>query len=403
MSAPATLRPTSLLDLEQAMEAFTSISSELVASYRALEERAEHVEAELSVANAALAQKVAELDELRGRLEAILECLPTGVVVRDSRQRIVRANPAAAEILGSTPEALVRAGDHVGLRGVAARGEALELEREDGTKLVVASRYSPVVGRNGGAEGSVEILDDRTELTRLSARLHELDKMAALGTMAGGIAHEIRNPMNAIKGFAALLQRTAEPASKPARWARLICDGVDEVDAIITSLLSFAEPERLVPETVDAAGLVADAFSAVRLELEGSGSDSSRWDLCAAVDTDTVVADRIQLRQALRNLVANAVDAQPEGGRIDVRIWRELDHALLEVADAGPGIERAVAARAVEPFFTTRAEGTGLGLALVHRIAQLHAGRFEIADAPSSLGGACVRLSIPMTPAPPTR
>ena len=112
------------------------------------------------------------------------------------------------------------------------------------------------------------------------------------------------------------------------------------------------------------------------------------------------VADRIKLRQAIRNLVANAVDAQPGGGRIEVVLAQEGDDVAIRVSDAGPGIPAEVARRALEPFFTTRADGTGLGLALVHTIAQLHGGRCDIERRPSPLGGATVILRFPLSTGP---
>ena len=381
------------------MEAFASISEELVTGYQSLTERARHVEAELSTANEQLACKVNELDAVKRHLEAILESLPTGVVVRDAGGDVVMVNEAATEILGSPGGEILGQRGRPGLLGPQATGEPREFVREDGARLVVSSRFSRVTGKSGKASGSVEILDDQTELTRLSERVHQLDKMAALGTMAGGIAHEIRNPMNAIKGFAALLQRGMEPETKEARWAKLICDGVDEADTIISSMLTFAEPEPLRLESIDALALVTDAVDTVRRDLERGGEDESAWRFEVDVQEVGLQGDRIKLRQAIRNLVANGVQAQPSGGRVRVTTYRDGENLVVQVADGGAGLSRDVAQHAVEPFFTTHADGTGLGLALVHRIAQLHGGRFEISSEPTDLGGANVLLIIPFTTA----
>lgn len=385
-------------DLSQMVGTLSTISDHLVASYAALSERAEHVENELVAANQALEEKVAELDALRGHLEAILSALPTGVVVRDRDGRVVRANPAVGTILGVHERELIGVRTHPHLCGAKADGSSREIVRSNGTRAVVSARWSPVYGARGESLGSVEILDDRTELAHLSERLHNLDKMAALGNMAGGIAHEIRNPMNAIGGFAELLRREFEPSTRQHRFATRICEGVAEADAIITNVLSFANPERLCLEAVDPTELITAAIRSA----EGSLPDDAqreRWQITHDVDAPVFQADRIKVRQALRNLVANALQAQPDGGRVHVELRVADGDVVVRVSDAGPGIPTRLRGRVSEPFFTTRAAGTGLGLALVHTIAELHGGRFEVSEQPSSFGGAAMVFRFPFNPA----
>lgn len=376
------------IDVEGAICAFTKVLAELQESHADLAARAERVEAELSRTNEELA--------------AILSSLPTGVVVRDAQGQVVRVNEAALAILDCPQEALLGQTDWPGLQGSRASGETHAFVREDGKHIALQNRHSTVRTPDGVETGSVEILDDRTALQAMSQRLHELDKMAALGTMAGGIAHEIRNPLNAVKGFAALLAGELPADSKHARWASLIQEGVDECNAIIGSMLTFADPERLQLETIQAPELVDDALAAVRRDLATDSGDRS-YEFTVHADDMCFVGDRIKLRQALRNLIANAIEAQPQGGRVLISIT-ELEHAtLLRVTDAGPGIPQDLTHRVCDPFFTTRAEGTGLGLALVHTIARLHGGALEIATEPAPLGGADVAITIPKSLASDSR
>jgi signal transduction histidine kinase len=377
--------------VEDAMRALSRVGGELLESYGALERRAERVEEELSLSNAELERKLAELS-------TILEALPTGVIVRDAERRVVRTNDAAREILGS--QALEGGREHPLLDGASDLQQWCErdLVREDGRRLVLASRSTLIDEADEGAVGSVQILDDRTELVELSERLHGLDKLAALGNMAGGIAHEIRNPMNAVKGFAALLSKRLEPGSTEHEWAQLIVEGVDEADLIISSMQTLAAPERLVREGVDGAELVTSAveLAVASLPEEQAGSWSVEHECSLA---QAFEADRIKLRQAIRNMIANAVDAQPEGGRVHVSLALEADEVVVRVTDAGPGIPAELRRRVLDPFFTTRAQGTGLGLALVGTIAQLHGGRVDVSPLPAPLGGADVSLRIPFRPA----
>jgi len=370
-------------ELRDAMQAFAGISESLVQSYQALAERARLVEEQLGRANAALARKVSELDRVNRRLEAILRALPTGVVVRDAQGRIVRANAAAVALLEAGPLPLS-----------GAREELVESVDAAGARRTVAARRSALRDEHGAAEGCVEILDDRTELVTMTERVHALDKMAALGTLGGGIAHEIRNPLNAVKGFAELLERALAGADeKLARWARCIVAGAGEADAIIESLLAFASPERVKQDGIDGAELLRDAARAAL-------GDEPSHALTLRCDAPPFVADRIKLRQALRNLIANAAQAQPGGGAIEVEVARSGAELSLCVRDGGPGIAPALRAKVLDPFFTTRAEGTGLGLALVATIARLHAGRVDVGSAPPRLGGAEITLRIPFQPLP---
>jgi hypothetical protein len=375
--------------VEEAMHALSRVGSELLESYEALARRAERVDEELCLANAELEHKVSELS-------AILEALPTGVLVRDAARRVVRTNDAAREILGAGD--LEGQCDHPLLEGAEDLGQWCErdLDCADGRRLVLASRSTPI---EEGAIGSVQILEDRTELVELSERLHSLDKLAALGNMAGGIAHEIRNPMNAIKGFAALLNRRFEPGSTEYEWSKLIVEGVDEADTIISSMLTLAAPERLARESVSGPELVE---SAVELALKSVTTEGTTCPWTIAHDCSleqTFEADRIKLRQAIRNLIANAMDAQPDGGRVHVALTLEEDEVVARVTDSGPGIPAELRRRVLDPFFTTRAQGTGLGLALVGTIAQLHGGRVDVSPFSAPLGGADVSLRIPFRPA----
>ena len=232
------------------------------------------------------------------------------------------------------------------------------------------------------------------ERDEMIERLHAQDKMAALGTMAAGIAHEIRNPLNAVKGFAALLQRRGDLDEEATRWCKLIVDGASEADAIIENMLSFGSPQRMRMEAIDGQELLE---SGVRLALA---------DEHARTDTDIVTrnaapafaGDRIKLRQTVRNLVVNAIEAQEAAPRVEVSLTREGDEIVLCCADAGPGISNDDRHKVFDPFYTNHADGTGLGLALVAAIARLHGGSIRVSPEPSALGGAEFLFRFPYQP-----
>jgi signal transduction histidine kinase len=243
-----------------------------------------------------------------------------------------------------------------------------------------------------------EVEAELARANREIERLHGLDKLAALGNMAGGIAHELRNPMNAVKGFAGLLHERLSEDSKERRWAALIVAGVSEADAILGNLLSLARPEQLVLETIDGVELGRAALEATFGD-PALAANRERWSIevaCTPAPLPAFVGDRLKLRQAWRNLLANALEVQPEGGAVRANLHVDAHAVVLTVDDAGPGMSPEIEARVLEPFFTTRAEGTGLGLAFVRQVAELHGGAVEVHGRGSALGGARFVLRFPL-------
>ncbi len=398
--APATISQQSAAQVENAIHTFTSVLENLQASHSRLEERARRVDAELCAANEALGQKVGELDRVKQHLESVLASIPTGAIVYDLQGRVVRANDAALAILGVTRTDLVGVEEVPGLSGPTANGLQTEIECADGVTRVLVRRFQSVTLEGGALAGGVEVIEDQTELVMAQERLHRLDKTAALGTMAGGIAHEIRNPLHAIQGFAQLLCREADGDSRATRHAVRIQEGVSEIESIVASMLGIAGEGELRVETFNARALVREAVEAVLQEREAP----DLWTMEMVGPAATINADRIKLRQAVRNLVANACDAQPAGGPIRIETHPTPTGVTITVADAGPGVPSKDIERICDPFFTTRAEGTGMGLALVQRVAELHGGVLELqapgttiltANGHTPLNGASFALTIP--------
>lgn len=383
--------------LDEVVRSFPVIIDKLRASYVELEARAARVEDELCLANTRLADKVEELDRLKRHLEEVFESLPCGVVVRDADERIVEANSKALSILESDLGELCAAGEHPALQGCASDGQAHEVKRLDATRLVLANNYSPVRRGDGQVQGSVEIIEDHTERVMMLERMHTTDKMAALGTMASGIAHEIRNPLNAINGFARLMMRRTDFDEKTARWCKLIFEAGSEANTIIESMLSFGSPQRLQLQTIDPEELLEGA---VRLALP---NDCDRTRLCISTEVavPAFAADRIKLRQAIRNLIANAVHIQFEQptAAVHISLTHDEHDLIVRVSDAGPGVTPEISQQIFDPFFTNHPDGTGLGLALVSTIVHLHGGSVRVSPEPSSLGGAEFSIRIPFQPA----
>lgn len=378
-------------ELARSFDAFTRISRELEVAYDRLREQAARIDLALADTNRRLAAKVAELD-------AVLSSLKGAVVVTDPDGCITLANRAFAELAGLQPEALVgrRKAELCDQRGEplceppcepldAAAGEraaalpcrALWL---DGASRVVRSSRAPVVDADGRALGEVEALSDETELEALRDEVRRRETLTALGEMAAGIAHEIRNPLTAIEGFSHLLIG-ALPAGDAtcANHARRISQAVRKANSIITNLLCFARPDQFRPQRTRLAPLLAELRAAFADGAESLATVEVRapepQEL--AVDCDLALIERVVV-----NLVENARREAGAAGRVVVRARSGEGDAevVLTVEDDGPGIPDALRGKLFRPFVTGRAEGTGLGLFLVHRIVELHRGVVAVTD-----------------------
>jgi two-component system sensor histidine kinase HydH len=228
-----------------------------------------------------------------------------------------------------------------------------------------------------------------TELQRSRETAARADQLSAVGQLASGIAHELRNPLTAIKLLADTSVERGESMT-PAEVA-MIRDEAARMEQMLQTFLDFARPARLIRDRVDAVAEAQQAIDIVRPRAERVGV-TIKHRIGSAVD---LLADRQQLRQVLLNLLINAIDAQPGGGEIVVRIGPSAgDEASIEVADRGDGIRPEIQQRLFEPFVSSKETGIGLGLAVSQRIVNSHGGRITAENRPD--GGATFRIRLPL-------
>jgi two-component system sensor histidine kinase HydH len=233
------------------------------------------------------------------------------------------------------------------------------------------------------------------EKRELARRAQVTERLAAVGTMTAGLSHEIRNPLNAAALQLSVLERRVRKLPEPQQGAlleplSLVRDEIRRLDHILEDFLQFARPREFRPEPVEVepllrrvVDLLGSQAEARRVRLERLGPPAVSW----------VSGEEERLRQVLINLTLNALEATPEGGQVRVAA-SEDDHGVwVTVEDTGPGVRAALRDRIFEPFFTTKAEGSGLGLSIVHAIVTQHGGTLEVGDAPG--GGARFLLRLP--------
>jgi len=269
-----------------------------------------------------------------------------------------------------------------------AKGETTELAG-------IIQAYSEVTDR---LKQSHELL--RAEVCRLRGQLEEKDRelrrrerLAALGEMAAGVAHEIRNPLGGIKLYSSLLERDLVRQAKPRDLARQITVGVCKLERIVGDILAFAAGSEPKCKTNDLDGLI----EAVLLQAAPRcASLSASIEVAPGLRGVWLDCDAVQIERALVNLVLNALDAVCPGGHVWIR--GEVRNGDAEwfgitVEDDGPGVPAEMQQRVFNPFFTTKDTGTGLGLAIVHRIAESHGGVIQVSNRQG--GGALFRLCLP--------
>ena len=220
------------------------------------------------------------------------------------------------------------------------------------------------------------------------------EQMAAIGQVAAGVAHELRNPLTSVKGLVQVNLREADARGLPAEDLRVIEHEVRRMERTLQTFLDFARPPRLERRRLDPAGVVERVFALAggRARKQQVALRFDRPDDPVSVD-----GDQDQLQQLVLNLVLNALDAMPRGGRVEVALHpREDGQVELRVLDTGPGIAPQVMPRLFDPFVSGKETGLGLGLVVSRRIAEAHDGTLDGENRPE--GGACFTLRMPVSP-----
>lgn len=255
-----------------------------------------------------------------------------------------------------------------------------------------------------------EVVRLRLELASADAQLQRSKRLSALGEMAAGIAHEVRNPLAAIQLYAAMIEQDLAAAgtkfSEPLRCVREIASAVRGLDGIVGDVLSFAREVKPKPVMLPVAEVFERVIASHRPAIQAAGVKVKH----PGPDEECiyVYADPDMLHRALLNLVRNAVDAmaQTDGPRkLKLGAREDEDVLTISVSDTGPGVDHETVDRLFNPFFTTRATGTGLGLAIVHRIIDAHGGTVAVTDNTDAGRGAAFQLCLPVcqpTPADPS-
>lgn len=367
--------------------------------------------------------RAAALEEARARAEAalreredLLSSLEDGVLLLDADGRVAWLNPAAEELTGLSraqvagrslaalfppPASLAALAARTLSAGRPHADYEVSVLRADGSRLSLSAVASEVRTPQGDRRGAVLVLRDLSRVRELERRAQRADHLAALGVLAAGLAHEVRNPLVGIRAAAQLLQQEAAFPPALAEFPQVIIREVDRLNRLVDELLAFAGPRPLRAATCNINQLVEDALRLQAPALEAAGIHLvRRYDPAIP----PVVAEADRLMQVFLNLARNAAEATAAGGTVTVRTRFERvapacagrAAAVVEIEDTGAGLSGEVLAQMFTPFFTTKDRGTGLGLPLSLRIVEEHGGALEARSRDD--GGALFRVLLPLEP-----
>jgi two-component system, NtrC family, nitrogen regulation sensor histidine kinase GlnL len=336
--------------------------------------------------------------------EAVLAGVPDAVIAVDAELRVVFWNATAEELTGRSarradgrllkevfaPEAsIVRRVVETLATGESRSAADSTIERMDRRELAVSIVTAPLFSKDGTVGGAVAVLRDLSRIRQLEAEVRRGETLAAAGRMAVGLAHEIRNPLGAIRGAVQLLSRELDADSRLQEYTSVLLTEVDRVNRIIEMLLDLSRPVpvRLVPLNLHqllerVALLTEEAARTRRLTIV------RRYD----PSLPPVMGDEDRLVQVFHNLVRNAMEAMVDGGKVTLAtrvsmnpLFGKMDLGAgprsmveVQVIDDGSGIPPAARARIFDPFFTTKSHGLGLGLAICHQILEQHRGAIDV-------------------------
>ncbi|MGQ0793858.1 MAG: two-component system sensor histidine kinase NtrB [Deltaproteobacteria bacterium] len=335
-----------------------------------------------NIARRELLESTENLDALKNIHENILNSLTSGVITLDTKGRIISANRMGLQILGIDTEFkllghglpfLMPGVDIINL--ISKKREEISYKRPDGGDLTLGFSSSALRDKQNSMKGYIIIFQDLSQVKELEDRLRASEKLALLGQLSAGLAHEIRNPLSAISGSVEILRDEVTQSDENTRLLRITSQEVEKLNLIVEDFLLFAKPEGKSAAPID-IGLT------VRETAEAFSMSARRSNLRIEVSVEDglyVEADAYRIKQALWNLMLNSMQAMPDGGEIKVACLSNGEQAVeVRVSDTGFGIDEEILHKIFEPFFSTKDIGTGLGLAIVQKIVKGYNGFINI-------------------------
>jgi len=371
--------------LQAAFDSFNLMSEQLTQAYQTLELQVSELKLELAQTEARRENEVAAKQRVTGRLEGLLTALPVGVVVLDVRGRVQECNPAAVDLLGEPLEG--ESWLDVIQRVFAPRlDDGHEVSLKDGRRVSIATRSL------AGEPGQLIVLTDMTETRALQERLSRHQRLSALGKVSASLAHQIRTPLSAAMLYGEHLLSGELAPEQQQRFAGKMMSRLNHLEQQVRDMLVFARGDMPLANVLSTQELVAGLEAAMESPLAASQSycqlENNALDGLLQCNRDSLIG-------AILNLVNNAIEVVVKQAQIRITLDVVNSQQLkICVTDQGPGIPAGILADVSEAFYTTKPQGTGLGLSVVQGVVRAHHGEFSIAS--SAAQGTCMTLLLPL-------
>jgi two-component system sensor histidine kinase PilS (NtrC family) len=350
---------------------------------------------QLQGARTKLRESETRLEALQTIYSAVVRSITSGIITVDQAGNVTYLNPAAEQLIGLADasargqplQALLPelAQSMVEKPAPSVRNE-VKLKASDGRQRILGYAVAPL---SGPLPGLVVLFQDLTDLRHMEETVRRSDRLAVVGGLAAGLAHEIRNPLASMCGSIEALGASPRLDAQERKLMGVVRDEAERLEALVRDFLSFARPASPSFENVPGARAIEETVDLFKSRPDVQGLDV----LVNADDSLVLRADARQFRQVLWNLLGNAAEATQKGGKVEVKLGRQGAHALLEVSDSGDGIAQGDLGRIFDPFYTTKERGTGLGLAIVHRIVEAHGGELSVKSEQGR--GSTFRVALP--------
>ncbi len=331
----------------------------------------------------------ASLSRIKAFSDTVVENMPIGLIALDDQQRIAAFNHTAESLMQlSFDDVMGKAADQILPPEICAeincpliRDQAIEKEIDCtvGNGLIVPLEIgASLLADDGGTHlGYVILFKDLTEVRALHQEIERSRRLASVGRLAAGVAHEIRNPLSSIKGFATYFKQRYQDVPEDQQTANIMIQEVDRLNRVVSQLLEFARPISVSRRPTSLKDLVADSIKLIQRQVRDR-QITINFRESAKIDEINLDPDR--LNQVLLNLYLNAIEAMEPGGKLQIEIFdsdenREL---IIRITDTGRGIAKEDLPKIFDPYFTTKSSGTGLGLAIAHNIVEAIGGTIDV-------------------------
>jgi len=379
-----------MLELVKLFEGFTQASSTFAKSYNALELRIAQLSSQLE-------EQSRLLERTEGFLSSVLAHVSVGIIVLDLDGRISLFNEEAERLTGYQAESVV--GQPYGdvfdcdvnepksalftlTNGTVIESREKTIDISEEHEMPVRFTTSWIHGDDGQPMGVLEVFEDLRPIRELQASMQQSANLASLGEMAAQVAHELRNPLAGVQGFAQFLQEDLEEGHPARPIAQKIISGVKDINQIASRLLEFTRPMTPSFSPVDLIKLLSQEIELGKSEVEQNDKCDIDFDVSLPAERVNVTCDPVLMKQVILNILKNSIQILTEGGVISVKLQWDLlrNRVRINFEDNGPGIKQVNLTKIFNPFFTTRTKGTGLGLSMVKKIMDAHIGNVYVSS-----------------------